>query len=271
MPRALPLLFSFALVAVALPARAEHPGLPAGFWDSRVALAPDSGAPTAAPVGTVKAAPRVEAAPAPEKKAEADEPLPTRKPPRSYYSLRGGGDLGPLDSGLSAAVGFPRVDVNYYFAYAPGFDVSPEASFLYGLGATVPVFGTALGAELRDQVWQSGRWRVKLFGEPAGVVLFDPEVALGLRLGVPGVEATWHGMQGGYIHCGARLSPILFFSPRFLMSLPLVGSVGGELQLYEDYNLFVELEIGPDFRKAGDSPFSTYLYVASVVGVAKRF
>ena len=222
----------------------------------------------APPKGTVTAAPRVEAeAPAPP----AAEPLPKRKAPATYYTLRGGGALDRTGSGLSAAVGFPRVDVNYYFNYAPGFDFAPEVSFLYGLGATVPVFGAAVGTEIRFQLVESGRWRVKLFGEPALVTLFDPELALGLRLGVPGVEATWHGMEGGYLHGGLRMSPVLFFTPTFLVSLPFVASVGGELQLYDDYNLYVELEIGPDVRKASGAAAETYLYVNSVVGVLKRF
>jgi hypothetical protein len=261
------LVAPFVLLA-SIPALAEHPGLPAGFWDARVALAPEGGS-SSVPQGTVKAAPRVEA-PAPAK-AEAEEPLPQRKAPRSYYTLRGGGDLGPVDSGLSAGVGFPRVDVNYYFNYAPGLDFSPEVSFLYGLGATVPVMGATAGTEVRWQIWQQGRWRLKLYGEPAAVMLFDPEVALGLRLGAPGVEATWHGMEGGYVHLGARMSPILFFSPSFLVSMPFVATVGGELQVYDDYNLYVELEAGPDVRKASGSAAETYLYVSSVVGVLKRF
>lgn len=220
-----------------------------------------------APVGTVKTAPRVEEQKAPV----AEEPPPKRKAPHTYYTLRGGGDLSTTDTGLSAAVGFPRVDVNYYFAHRSGLDVAPEASFLYGLGATVPIFGAAVGTELRYEIYQSGRWRLKLFGEPAGVVLLDPEVAFGLRLGAPGLEVTWHGMEGGYLHGGLRLSPLVFFSPRLMVSLPMVASFGGELQLYEDYNLFVEMEIGPDIRKMSGQSASTYLYVSSVFGVGTRF
>jgi len=276
MRRSTPFLLALFLLSAGT-AHAEHSGLPAGFWDSRVALGPDGGATSSAPaapappVGTVTAAPRVEAAAPGQSKVEGEEPLPKRKPPRSYYTLRGGGDLSTTDTGLSAAIGFPRVDVNYYFTYAPGFDVSPEVSFLYGLGATVPVLGTIVGTELRYQVYQSGRWRVKLFGEPAAVLLFDPEVAVGLRLGAPGVEATWHGMEGGYLHGGLRLSPLVFFSPELLVSLPLVASVGGELQLYENYNLYVELEVGPDIRKASGDDASVYLYVSSMIGVETRF
>lgn len=244
MLRSTPFLLAFVLLS-AVPARAE---------------------PSDPPVGTVKAAPRVEAA-----QPASDEPLPKRKAPSTYYTLRGGGDLSPSDSGISAAVGFPRVDVNTYFAFAPGFDVAPEVSFLYGLGATVPMLGAAVGTELRYQIHQEGRWRVKLFGEPAAVLLLDPEVAFGLRVGAPGVEVSWHGMEGGYLHGGLRLSPLVFFSPRILVSLPLVASVGGELQLYENYNLYVELEVGPDIRKMSGQDASVYLYVSSMVGVGTRF
>jgi len=272
----------FGVMAVALllvrPLAAEHGGLAGGFGERRVAMAepraagaavaPDPApapAPAPAPVprGTVIAAPRLEGGARTE---PLDPALPTRRPPVRYYSLRAGGDLSPTDQGLSVAVGFPRIDVNYYFHLRPDLELAPEVSLLYGLGATVPVVGTFVGTEVRYRFWRKGQWAASLLAEPAVALFFHPETAFGLRIGAPGVQVAWNGIQGGYAYAGAKLSPLVVFASKVLVSLPIVATLGGELHVHEAFNVFAEIELGPDVRKVEGNDSSTFLHVSTVVG-----
>lgn len=197
--------------------------------------------------------------------------LPKRKAPRSFYSLRGGGDLAQTDTGLSADLGFPRVDLNYYIRAGKFLELSPEVSLLYGLGTTVPIVGTIVGSEVRYLVATHDKWRFFAYAEPGLVFLFDPEVSSGLRIGAPGGYASYNVMEGGTLMAGLKISPMILMLPKLMLSLPVLATIGGEFQLWGDYNLFVSMEFGPDVRKIVGETAETYLYVNTVFGVTYVF
>jgi hypothetical protein len=187
------------------------------------------------------------------------------------YSLRGGGWLAPTDSGLSASIGFPHATVAYYFAVRPGFEVAPFANLFYSLNTSDNAVGDALGAEFRYQVYHDDKLRLALYAEPAVVLAYHPDTAFGLRVGAPGLVVSYQILDHGFLVGGVKASPLIITSPATALSLPIVVSAGGEFQLHQAWNLFVDMGLGPDFRKVEGAATTTDLYVNAVFGVTRRF
>jgi hypothetical protein len=193
------------------------------------------------------------------------------KPRKGVYTLRGGGFIEPTDAGFSVDVGFPRIDANYYFRVREGLELSPELSLFYGLGATTPIVGGLVGCEVRYQVHHEDKLRVQLYAEPGLLMVVDPDTVAGLRIGAPGVLVSYQALDKGFVLGGLKISPVVLFADDTLLSFPVLATVGGEFQLYRDYNLFVSLEFGPDIRKISGQDTKSYLYVNTVFGIAKAF
>ena len=236
-------------------------------------------------VGSADEAPKAEAEP----KAKSDEPdkapvvyspvVSTTRPPevkppkprKGAYTLRGGGFLEPTEAGFSVDVGFPRFDANYYVRVREGLELSPELSLFYGLGATTPIIGGLVGCEVRYEVYDEDKVRVQLYAEPGLLMVVDPESVAGLRIGAPGVLVSYQALDKGFVLGGLKISPVVLFGDDTLLSFPVLATVGGEFQLYRDYNLFVSLEFGPDIRRISGQDTKSYLYVNTVFGIARAF
>ena len=187
------------------------------------------------------------------------------------FGVRSGGALGAIDSGASFSIGYPRIDFNYFFAIREGLEFGPEFSFFYGLGTTVPVIGNAIGTEIRLKFMRKKNYDVFLYFEPALMLMYDPEFAPGVRIGGPGVLVSYRAWKDGIVMGGFKFSPVMLFEPDFLLSMPMVFSFGGVFRIHKEFNLFVEMEFGPDIRKAAGSDTKTYLYINTVFGLERKF
>ena len=110
-----------------------------------------------------------------------------------------------------------------------------------------------------------------LYAEPALVAIYDPDFAAGIRIGAPGLKVTYKAFDKGVVIGGFKFSPVLLFGKNFYLSLPMILSIGGEFKVHKEFNLFVDMEFGPDIRKTSGHATEAYLYVNTVFGLSKKF
>jgi len=162
------------------------------------------------------------------------------------FSLTGGQLVPEGRNGLRVGVGFPGIYGAYHIRLSDKFELAPRFSFFYGSDTNAPVVGNGLGVELKFNLVNNGAFNLALFFEPEFVLAYHPGVAVGMRIGGPGVLLSYTMQEKFHLIGGMKIPFGFVFHPSFAASIPILFVFGFEFNVTPTLNLFLNAAMGPD-------------------------
>ena len=169
-------------------------------------------------------------------------------------TLYGGLTLGEASrSGFRAEVGWPFLRLTYVLAVSDRAEISPQLRLAYGHNLEAGRIGIEPGFEVRYKLYQRGRFALALYANPAflfWVPTDGGEGKLGVRIGGPGILASWQMTGKLNVFAGLRIPLTLVMEEKPLVLLPFLLEGGVEGRVFQNEELSVNvhgiLSAGPE-------------------------
>lgn len=186
------------------------------------------------------------------------------------FTLLGGKTLNVHEQGLRAAVGFPGLYGVYHIPISKGFEINPKFTFFYGLDTYVPVVGDTLGVEVRINLIELDKFALALLFDPAFILLYHPDFAMGFQIGGPGVSVNYTFEKKHHLIGGFQIPFGFIFYKRFIAVIPISFKLGGEFGIGKDLNFYLLMEMGPDILAAKGGSITRFRPVVTM-GISYKF
>ncbi len=171
------------------------------------------------------------------------------------YTVYGGTLIHPEDRAFSLSLGVPEVRGLYHFALSSTMDLALGGSYLFGFNTDSigDVHGGGIIGQFRWRVYSHAGHAISLTADP-GLLFFshDKRFGTGFVFGLPGVAWDYRIIDDWTVQAGISL-PWGFFRNRGSTSfrLPILGRLGMEYAVSEDFLLFGCMQVGPDIWVSG--------------------
>jgi hypothetical protein len=182
------------------------------------------------------------------------------------FTLLGADTLNVRDTALDFQVGYPEfLRFGYHLPVLSSLEIVPRAHFFAAPGwhmagdtLTAGNFGMRIGADIKWNFWNSGKWHLAAiwkFGVPLKVT---PDFQAGIQLALPGGVLVDYELNGQMRLIGGLhfQSNIMFFATKnakgedeteAVFNLPMVFELGVEFEITSHFRMGVTFEGGPSF------------------------
>lgn len=194
--------------------------------------------------------------------------------PEEYheYTIQGATLLHPEDTAISLTLGFPDVKGMYHLPWTDSLELAVGLGFFYGLNprSLGDITGGSFLAMLRWRICSEDGHTLSLFAEPAIHALVDPVGGMGLVAGLPGllwdyrILKEWHVSAGVLVPWGGFFT---FSDGASSLRVPILGRLGMEFAVSEDFHVFGQMEFGADIW-SGDYFQDTYFQARGYLGAS---
>lgn len=155
--------------------------------------------------------------------------------------------------GIRIEAGWPGLRATLVWGIAKDLELSPSFQLRWGEHLQAGVVAIEPGVEFRWRLYERSRWSVALYGNPSLVFAFpdDADAEFGVRLGLPGVLASYQASRDLSLWTGLRMPLALMRGTETTLRVPVLVDLGGALRVYEGEDFSVNahglLSAGPEF------------------------
>ncbi len=182
------------------------------------------------------------------------------------FTLLGAETLNARDTALDFQLGYPEfLRFGYHLPVLSSLEIVPRAHFFAAPGwhmagdtLTAGNFGMRLGADIKWNFWNSGKWHLAAiwkFGVPLN---FTPDFQAGIQIALPGGVLVDYELNGQMRLIGGLhfQSNIMFYETKndrgedeteAVFNLPMVFELGVEFEITSHFRMGVTFEGGPSF------------------------
>lgn len=178
---------------------------------------------------------------------------------------------------LRLDVGYPQIMAVYHVPISNVLELAPGGGIFYGWnGATAgEVFGIAAKVEVKWLFYDNENHTLAFVAEPGLTIPLEPQSALGLMAGGPGIRYNYCLEKKYNLNAGVAIPiGLLFADGGSSLRFPMVVKVGAEFNINPDLNLYFNMAGGLDSwtngYPASNNPDNAEPYVNMVVGAAYR-
>ena len=174
-------------------------------------------------------------------------------PTSTAWSIQGGATLKPGHDAVEAAIGWPGLRLGGRIPLKMGFEVAPYGVFNFwnDLLDKKATLGNALGCLVKVNLVDRGAFQLAVQGDPSFRFEYWPDgVKVGWQIGFPEVLMSYTLTPGLDLDFGFKAPLALVFDRDYQVEvrLPLLASLGFEMSLTKNLNLFGTVDIGPNFQ-----------------------
>jgi hypothetical protein len=207
-----------------------------------------------------------------------DTKLSRKARPNSEHQLSVTGAR-PLPLGENAVrveIGYPGIRGSYHMPLSDKLEVAPNFHLFYGWnGATAgEVFGFGAGAEVKWLFYENGDHTLAATADPGLLIPVDPDTALGLNFGGPGVRYDYILDNKHHLTAGVSVPWAIVFGDLTTLRIPIIMKVGAEFAMAPDFTLFFNMAAGldtwTDHYPASNMPDLAEPYLNAVIGAGYR-
>jgi hypothetical protein len=163
-------------------------------------------------------------------------------------SVTGARPLPLGQNALRAELGYPGIRGAYHMPLSDKLEVAPNFHLFYAWnGATAgEVFGFGGGAEIKWLFYENGDHSIAATADPGLLIPVDPDSALGLNFGGPGVRYDFVLDGKHHLTAGVSVPWAIVFGEVTSLRLPVVLKAGAEFAIAPDFTLFFSMGGGVD-------------------------
>jgi hypothetical protein len=174
------------------------------------------------------------------------KPVAKKKKPRIQrpFSVTGSQPLDLEDTALRVDLGYPELVVAYHMPFNRKLEFVPAFGLFYQTAGADT--GLLARCEIKYAFFKDKEHGLALIADPGIMVPLDPDKALGLIFGGPGVLYDYTIAGEHHLTAGIQIPWGLFIGDGFAARIPAILRMGAEFSVANDLNFFFQMSGGAD-------------------------